>query len=168
MDAASPPSPSVQKWSRNIRIRSPDSEVPLKHTLHKLRQVTKPTTRGQSRHFGFTLWEAVSLYIQSMVRPHWENEAYAARYREGVSQCGARVCVVYLCRWQFHLLISALVLWHRRRANAAGDRPEPDRQWQSKHFPCPSVAGSPSANCCFFPLVAPIRMIDEKRCRGDG
>lgn len=25
-----------------------------------------------------------------------------------------------------------------------------------------------SANCCFFPLVAPIRMIDEKRCRGDG
>lgn len=32
----------------------------------------------------------------------------------------------------------------------------------------PSAAVSPSANCCVFPLVAPIRMIDETRCRGDG
>lgn len=76
-----------------------------------------------------------------------------------------------LCRIALQVTISAVEMSSGplapARANTTHDRLELDRQWQSQHFPCPYVAVSPSANCCFFPLVAPIRMIDGRRCRGD-
>lgn len=72
------------------------------------------------------------------------------------------------CGWMY-----VHVIFHQRRVNKPIGRLELDQQVpiQTLSLPfCGSLCKLLVFLCYFFspPLVAPIRMIDEGRCRGDG
>lgn len=73
-----------------------------------------------------------------------------------VGVCMLECLCMYRCRWQFQLFTMRscpVPPVSRHVWNLIGS-------CNPRHFPC--------TNCCFFFLLAPIRMIDETRCRGDG